>query len=442
EMTNFQGRVGLQVSDTVQAFVQGGYNDQDRDGQYRLSESKATLGNVGGGFDVDLRDAGKVSVRGFWADEDYHVRNVTIVSDDETFVANPHHTFSTDGGASAQWSLKTSGLVSAVTGGVDYRRVDGQDDQEVFNAPGVRAATIVGGGVQSSIGVFAQASVQPTDRLEVLAGLRFDHFDNSNGRIVVDGVEQAFADRSFGIVSPRVAVRYALSTPVAVRGSFYEGFRAPTLAELYRGFESPTFRGLPNPALKEERVLGGDLGFDLHFGPVTAQINGFYNRMNDFVGSAEVGFEDGKFTVINANVAQTRSVGAELVASMRFSDQWTFTVNYAYTDAVVTKGELTGNQVEGAPRDAVSGVLNWSPIPSVMVAPAVRYVSATYQDITNEAPQDARVLVDVYASWQIQSHVAVIFLAENAFNEQYVADGFGGYLGAPRQISGAVRVTF
>jgi outer membrane receptor protein involved in Fe transport len=439
---NFNGNVAFQFSDTARGFVRGGYNDQDRDGQYRLSESNSKIGNAAAGLDFDLTPSQQLSFRGFWADEAYRVRNVTIVSDEETFVANPHHTTSTDTGASGQWTMNGTGVLAALTGGVDFRRVDGVDDQLVINEPGGPATSIVGGGTQTSIGVFGQASVKPVERLEILAGLRFDHFDNSQGRIVVDGEADDFEDRTFDFASPRVAVRYALTDWVAIRGAGFRGFRAPTLAELYRGFESPTFRGLPNPFLREESVVGGDLGFDFQRGPFTAQVNGFYNHMDDFVGSAEVGFENGKFTVINANIPGTRSVGAELVASMRFSPQWTFTVNYAYTDSVVTEGDLAGNQMEGAPKNAVSGVLNWSPIPAILVAPGVRYVSSSYQDITNEALQDARTIVDLYASWQLERHVAIIFLAENMFDEQYIADGFSASLGAPRQVSGAVRVTF
>jgi outer membrane receptor protein involved in Fe transport len=442
ELFQVGGSVGFALSETARAFVRGSFLDQEQDGDLQLSETSAKYGSAAGGVDFDLAAGSRIALRAFWGDESYRVHNVTIVSDEETFVANPHHTTSTDFGGSAQWTKTAAATLAALTFGLDFRRVDGVDDQQVFNEPGVLSETIVGGGLQTSLGAFGEASLKPTDRLEILLGLRFDHFQETDGRRTINGVEETFEDRDLETVSPRVAARYRISPTVAARGTYYEGFRAPTLAERYRSFESPTFRGLSNPFLEEEKLRGGDVGVDLRLGALTAQINGFYNRMENFVGSAEVGFENGKFTVQTANVAETRAAGLELIASVRPSPQWSVAVNYTYTDAVVTEGELEGNFVEGTPENAFSAAISFSPSAAITISPSVRGISDTYQDITNEALQDARVLVDLYASWQLHPNIAVIFLGENLFDEEYIAGGFGESLGAPRQLSGAVRVGF
>lgn len=139
------------------------------------------------------------------------------------------------------------GVVSRVTAGVDFRYIDGQDAQDVFNTPYTLASTIVGGGTQTSVGTFAEVSLKPWDKTEILANLRYDNFRNTDGSIVTDGIARPFANRTFNIVSPRLAGRYQIDEALAVRASYYEGFRAPTLAELYRSFSTPTFRGLSNP---------------------------------------------------------------------------------------------------------------------------------------------------------------------------------------------------
>jgi outer membrane receptor protein involved in Fe transport len=68
-----------------------------------------------------------------------------------------------------------------------------------------------------------------------------------------------FADKTFDELTFRLALRYQLVDTVAVRGAAYRGFRAPTLAELYRSFGTTTFVGLSNPQLDAETLIGGEI---------------------------------------------------------------------------------------------------------------------------------------------------------------------------------------
>jgi iron complex outermembrane receptor protein len=285
-------------------------------------------------------------------------------------------------------------------------------------------------------------SVRPISRFEILGSLRYDHFRDSDGRIVTNGVPEEFPTRTFNVVSPRIAARYQFVEPVAIRGAYYEGFRAPTLAERYRSFESPTFRGLSNPNLDEENLRGGELGLDVRHGIFDGQVNVFYNRLENFVGSAEFGFVGGKFTVINTNVAAIRSRGVELIGNLRFTDHVTVTGNYAFTDAEVVEGPLQGNELEGAPRHVVSFFMNYFAPFGLNISPRARWVDDAFQDITGEAPMDAHFIFDLSASQRVHRNLELFVTAENLFNNEYIADGFGQTLGAPRQISGGIRFTF
>jgi hypothetical protein len=71
-----------------------------------------------------------------------------------------------------------------------------------------------------------------------------------------------------------------------------------------------------------------------------------------------------------------------------------------------------------------------------------RYVGDTFQDISNEAFQDAHWIFDLYASYQVLRHFQVFFGITNICDEKYIADGFGQSLGAPRQVSGELRARF
>jgi outer membrane cobalamin receptor len=436
---NVQGRLETRLGERTTGFVRTGYNDQHQDGSLQNAGTDSDQFDIAGGLDMDLAGTSELALRLMYAREEFDVRNVSIVDDDTTFVANPHRTESDDVGLSAQWSQSWSGTVSEVVAGIDVRRVDGEDEQDVFNSPGVLDRHVVGGGVQTSAGLFGQLTVHPGAGSEILIGARVDRFDNSDGEIVTNGASTGFDGNDLTVVSPRVAGRVGLGAGVGLRGAVFGGFRAPTLAELYRSFESPTFRGLSNPNLEEERLAGGDLGVEIHRGRFAGQLNGFYNRLEDFVGSAEVGFVDGKFTVQASNVAEVRSRGVEVMGSVEVTAWLTVGGHYTYTDAEVTEGPLEGNAVEGAPERAYGLTLTYVG-PRFTASAKWRYVGETFQDITNEAPQDAYSIVDLLAEWRPRPWLALFAAAENVFDDEYVADGFGGELGAPRQVSGGVRL--
>lgn len=94
--------------------------------------------------------------------DNFDVRNVRIVDDTTTFVANPHESDSNNLLLSGVWARPMSGVVSHLSAGADLRRIDGSDDQQVFNTPGQLNAHIVGEGVQTALGVFGQVSLRPT----------------------------------------------------------------------------------------------------------------------------------------------------------------------------------------------------------------------------------------------------------------------------------------
>lgn len=439
---NFQGRMNFKLSNSAQAFVRGGYNDQARTGGFQLARTDAVIGDVAGGLDFDLKAGGLVSARVFYSNEKVDIDNVRVVGDTLTFVSNRHDNDADVIGWSAQWSKGLGGNLSRLTTGVDMRRVDGANDQDVFNTPNVLNANILGVGTQTATGVFGELSLRPVRRFEFLGGLRYDNFRDADGRIVTNGVAQQFPTRTFNVVSPRLSARYQLIESLALRGAYYEGFRAPSLAERYRSFESPTFRGLSNPDLEEERLRGGDAGLDIRHGAFDGQINYFYNHLRNFVGSAEVGFVGGKFTVMNTNVAKIRSRGVEMIGNVRLKEYLWLNGNYTYTDSEVVEGPFQGNQTEGAPRHVVSFAFSYFAPFGLSFSPRGRWIDDAFQDITGEAPMGAHFVFDFRAGQRIYENLELVFIAENLFDRQYISDGFGQTLGAPRQISGGVRFKF
>jgi outer membrane receptor protein involved in Fe transport len=439
---NAQGQANLTFSNSVKGFLRAGYNKQRQLGEFVNERRNTEIPDIAGGLNIDLNGHGQLGVNAFYAHEHFRIDNVEVVNPISSFVSNAHRTTSDDYGFSLQWSKGYGGPFSRLSAGLDFRRIDGKDDQDVFNSPNSLDAIVLGAGKQTSVGIFAEASLKPWEKVEILGGLRYDYFGNSDGRIVTNGITQDFADKNFNIVSPRVAARYQFIEPLAFRTAFYGGFRAPALSQLYRSFESPTFRGLPNPNLKEERLWGGDVGLDLQLGKFSGQFNGFYNRVKNFVGSEDVGFINGKFTVMASNVAEIKSRGIELIGNWRLTEELALSLYYTYTNAEVSKGPLKGNQNEGAPQNMAGFSVNYRFPFGLYMNARGRYVDHSFQDISNTAPQSAHFIFDLLASYPVYKNLEVLFTAENLFDKQYVSDGFGQVLGAPQQISGGFRFRF
>jgi outer membrane receptor protein involved in Fe transport len=189
-------------------------------------------------------------------------------------------------------------------------------------------------------------------------------------------------------------------------------------------------------------VWSGDAGLEYRWWRLSGQLNGFYNQVKDFVGSVEVGDVGDKFTVQTANVAKTRAYGMELIVNAQITRDLLFAVNYTLMDATVIEGPLTGNQVEGAPDNVAGFSLSYSAPFGLHMNGRARYVGHSFQDISNEAPQDAHWVFDLYGSYQVLKHLQVFLGMTNVFDEKYITDGFGQTLGAPRQVFGGLRGSF
>ncbi len=138
----------------------------------------------------------------------------------------------------------------------------------------------------------------------------------------------------------------------------------------------------------------------------------------------DIGEIDDKFTVQTSNVARTRSYGMELVVNTQITRDLSFAVNYTLMNATVIEGPLTGNQVEEAPHNQAGFSLSYFAPFGLNFNGRARYISQTFQDITNTAPQDAHWIFDLYAAYRVFKHAELFFGMTNIFNEKYGSTGF------------------
>ena len=320
------------------------------------------------GFDHGAVAGGTLSLRGWNGRQDEFNRSSSIRAgralEDSSVIADiPSH----DWGGSALWTREGMLHLTSFTVGGDYRHYQGNYDERDYNTacPGVSCGaflrSILSGGAQSLSGAFVQTIAAPFTPLRVELALRADRWDNTDGRSIDASGTTSYPDSSKTRLSPRVGVRYQLLRGLALHGAWYEAFRAPNLAELYRKQinASASQITLPNPYLSAESAQGREVGLDWQ--PAEwMQLKGtwYVADYRDFnvpvtLTAAQRPAECGTATTCRQrlNVSRSRSKGGEAYLALRPLPELFVSGAVNYDDARVVSGP-TGT-VPGAPINRV-----------------------------------------------------------------------------------------
>jgi outer membrane receptor protein involved in Fe transport len=348
------------------------------------------------------------------------------------FLQNRHTTLVDSTGASAQWSTRVNDVFRLVSIGADFHQIEGQDSAAIFDETAVQTRTDVGRGKQRFTGVFAQADVFPTDRLEILASARYQSFLNFDGFDGTSGIGPV-SDSSATSFDPRISGRYALSSNFALRTAAYTSFRAPNLDNLYRAFSVPFGIFEPNSQLKPERLKGGEVGFDVNLGRLTGQFTAYTSEITDLITFRNLapselpsGFF---FGTRNINAGKAKADGVEATADWLFAPGWKATFGYAYMDSRIVENEFdpasVGKQTAGIPRWQASAGLSYIDPRGWRVSTRLRWLDKSWGDNDNTLPQDAHFVVDASVAYAFSKSCEAFLNIENLFSRRYVADNSG-----------------
>ncbi len=241
------------------------------------------------------------------------------------------------------------------------------------------------------------------DRLNLTAGARIDDHDRFGSHTTLG------ANGSFD-----------LGNGWRLRGSWGQGFKAPTLSQLY-GYGG-------NTALKPETSEAFDAGIELgdrnarfHFAATL-----FRRDSRDLID-----YSTGYF-----NISRARAQGLELEGSARIDDNFTVSAAYTYLEAT---NRLTGKHLARRPRNLVSMSADWTtPLQGLKLGADVRMVSDSFDDRGNFARLDGYGLLTLRASVPLGEHFELYGRVENVTDAAYQAvAGYGTY---GRSGYGGVRV--
>jgi vitamin B12 transporter len=261
--------------------------------------------------------------------------------------------------------------------------------------------------------VYGDLHLKPLDGLNLGGGVRYDHHD------VFGHATTAGADISY---SPNQGA-------TRLKASYGEGFKAPSLYQLYGPFGDKT--------LQPERAHGFDAGIVQRlFGRrVELSATWFTRKVRD-----EIDFDLTSFTY--GNIARVRSEGVELEALVRPVDGLTIDANYTYAKS--TNREPTdpnfGKDLQRRPRNSFNIAADYDWAFGLSTGATVTRVSHSFDDTANLNRLKGYTLVDLRAAYPVTANIEIYGRIENLFDKIYeTARGYGQ---ERRTVHGGVRLRY
>jgi outer membrane receptor protein involved in Fe transport len=334
--------------------------------------------------------------------------------------------------------------------GVDYRRADGELQEEALNAvTGRITERRRAGGATGNFGIFLEDDWQ-IGPLTLNGGLRADRTSITGGfyrAVTPTGAlvsEIVAPDRSDWAVNWRAGALLYLTRRLDIRAAAYTGLRLPTLNELYRPFVVFPVTTEANANLVNERLEGFEIGFDWQpVNEVVIAVTAFDNEVENAIANVTVGPNLRR----RANLPAIEARGIEASVAAKFG-----TVSLdgalAWTDAEVRgrgpSADLDGNRPSQTPEFAATLTLGWEPAAGWRLAGTLRHVSTQFEDDRETDRLAPATTLDAFLAAPLGGGVSLVARAENLTDEAIITRNQGGSidLGVPRTFWLGVRYGF
>ncbi|KEX95432.1 TonB-dependent siderophore receptor [Pseudomonas putida] len=392
--------------------------------------------------DHDLNDNWKAHFGYSWNRETYDASQVRVTAVD---TSNGTLTRSMDGTqnaistdrfttASLEGKIDVAGMQHDLVLGVDdeYRKIYRADlirqkSLTTFSyldpvygreVPGttVSAADSAQTDILRSDSVFLQDSIHLTDQWILVAGGRFQEYDQYAGK----GVPfKANTDSNGQKWVPRAGLVYRYTNELSFYGSYTESFKPNSTIAPLSG-SSAVLDG----SIAPEEAKSWEVGARLEMpGRVTGSLALFdIKKRNVLVANAE-----GPVTLYSA-AGEVRSRGLEVDLSGQLSDRWSMIGSYAYTDAEVTQDPVyKGKQLQNVAKNSgsLSAVYDFGTIvggDQLRVGAGARYVGERAGNAVNDFDLPSYTVADAFATYDTQldgQRVKFQLNVKNLFDRTY-----------------------
>jgi iron complex outermembrane recepter protein len=309
----------------------------------------------------------------------------------------------------------------------------------------------------TSLSPYAHAEWQMTERLRMTAGIRFDYVEydyTNNLDTLIDPTARhnrpGDQKVDFDHFTPKVGFTYDINDNLNAFVSYRQGFRVPTIAQLFRPGRSTESTSLkPVKADSYEVGLRGRINDRIGF-----EIAGYIMTNSDDI----LVFTDDDTGVRQIeNSGKTRHKGVEVSVNIDVTPTVLFSVAYAYNhhsfkEWMPRSGtDLSGQKINRAPRDVANVRLAWRPewLNGGRFEIEYQHLGPYFLDDNNTHTYDGHDLVHLRGNIKMGKGLDFYLRLHNLFNSRYATNGrYNGFVGEelkpgqPRTLYGGIEASF
>ena len=300
---------------------------------------------------------------------------------------------------------------------------DAFEDQVVTSGYGTE---LTPSGRRTASGAFAQGKVTFFDTLDIIAALRYDHYELKGGDVHSEGER----------VSPKITAGLTPFNGVTFFATYAEGYRAPAITEtLIQGTHSPpaTFPLLPNPNLRPEVAHNLEGGINLKRENVIssndtlrAKLVVFQNKVDDYIDAVYVDIDSApppfNFGLQYDNISKATIEGVEFEA-IYDARKWFIGVG---AHRIRGTNDDTGAPLATIPADQVTLTVGFRAFDEKLVAGArTRFVAAQNRvPLDDEGdpivdPTGGYTVVDLFGEYAMNENTTINLNIDNLFDKEY-----------------------
>lgn len=273
--------------------------------------------------------------------------------------------------------------------------------------------------------VFVQDSIHLTDQWILVAGARFQEYDQYAGK----GVPfQANTDSNGQKWVPRAGLVYRYTDELSFYGSYTESFKPNSTIAPLSGSTT-----VLDGSIAPEEAKSWEVGAKLDIpGRVTGNVALFdIKKRNVLVANSE-----GPVTLYSA-AGEVRSRGLEVDLTGQLSDRWSMIGSYAYTDAEVTQDPIyKGKKLQNVAKNtgSLSAVYDFGTViggDQLRVGAGARYVGERAGNAVNDFDLPSYTVADAFASYDTRvegQKVKFQLNVKNLFDRTYYTSAASRFL--------------
>ncbi len=375
--------------------------------QYREDDSIGTYGGILiSDIDSDGNETGTTDlIRRRWLDNDFYVINASAKYTGnrlDVIFNSSYSTYSGDHFGEIVWARNFS-----------------KDSS-------IRDRYYDGNGKKTDFSVFAKASYDLSDELELYGDVQFRNVTYKTSGITSDLVNMLI-DESFGFFNPKFGLSYKIRPNSILYGSYSRANREPSRSD----YEA-------NENIRPEQLNDFEIGWRYKKNGLRFNLNTYYMLYNEqLVLTGEL---DDVGSPIRTNSGSSYRIGIESELELKLSSNLSLRNNFTLSSNKNKKilSKFNGSvfdfgktNISFSPNLISSNSLIFSPNNNLMISFLSKYVGKQYMGNTDAVNSilDSYFVNDINFSYKIISNLVfdeIIFsgLVNNVFNNEYVSNGY------------------